>query len=136
MKFAVFVLLACLSVAFVSTANPPKITTWGQITTRTLGTKNVVVASSFLQVKTYKFTFPEVSDCWKMKKFFSLKHDDAYNIFYLETNQWIRLKRNIFSCAYAFCFLLRLGSKCLPNLRNPTFGLQITSGIHTNNYYY
>ncbi|XP_055306309.1 uncharacterized protein LOC129570644 [Sitodiplosis mosellana] len=59
MKFAVFVILACLSVALVNTANPPKITTWGQVTSRTLGTKNVVATSSILQIKTFKFTFPE-----------------------------------------------------------------------------
>ncbi|XP_055306310.1 uncharacterized protein LOC129570645 [Sitodiplosis mosellana] len=59
MKFAVFVILACLSVALGSIVNPLKITTWGRITSITLGTKNVVVTPSILRIKTFKFTFPE-----------------------------------------------------------------------------
>lgn len=58
MKLAVFFVLACLSVCCV---NSVTVNTWGRITNRTLGTKNVTVASSIFTVKNYTLTFPEVS---------------------------------------------------------------------------
>lgn len=57
MKFAVFVVLSCLCICL---ANSLTVTSWGNINARTLGTKNVVVKSSMMQVKTFKFTYPEV----------------------------------------------------------------------------
>lgn len=61
MKFAVFTILACLSVCYIDAANP-KITIWGQVesTSLTIGSRNVKVPS-FYPVKTYSFSFPEVS---------------------------------------------------------------------------
>ncbi|XP_055306312.1 uncharacterized protein LOC129570646 [Sitodiplosis mosellana] len=58
MKFAVFVILACLSVCYINAVNP-KIQTWGQITSRTLGTKNIVIPSSPYQSKNFTFYYPE-----------------------------------------------------------------------------
>lgn len=60
MKFAVFAIVLCLSVCCLDAKGPPRVTTWGQVSTRTLGTKNVIVASSMLQVKKYILSYPEV----------------------------------------------------------------------------
>lgn len=60
MKFAVFIVVACLSVCCINAANPT-ITTWIQVNSTTEITKNIVVPSSFLRVKSYTFSYPDVS---------------------------------------------------------------------------
>lgn len=58
MKFTIFLSLLCLGVCI---AAEPKVTLWGTETQNLIGSKKIKVDSSFLQVKEYTFTFPEVN---------------------------------------------------------------------------
>lgn len=59
MRFAVFLLVACLSVCYSAY---PKLTLWGQVTPRLLGTKGVIIPSSPpWESQNYTFTIPEVN---------------------------------------------------------------------------
>lgn len=88
MKFAVFLVL--LSVCLVSSV---KITNWGNVHGRTLGTENVVVKSSMLQVKTHQFTYPRVSwlrihcpnDAWLIHLHYYRARDDSSS---MEFSTW------------------------------------------------
>lgn len=57
MKFAVFLVLSCLCICL---GNSVRVTDWGNVNARTLGTENVIVKSSILQVKTYLLAYPKV----------------------------------------------------------------------------
>lgn len=93
MKFVVFVFLSCLAVCFASV----KVTNWGNVNARTMGTENVLVSSSFMQVKTHTFTYPKVS--W----FFWF-----YKISFLYWNHFSEVKRENIENFVSFCYILLL----------------------------
>lgn len=59
MKYtAVFVILSCLFASAICASE--RVTTWGNVNGKEVGSENVVVPSTILKVKTYEFTFPKV----------------------------------------------------------------------------
>lgn len=101
MKFEVLLVLACVSVCCVNSATNY---TWGRVTNRTLGTKNIVIPSTIFQVKNYTFTYPGVS--------------------------WIKFKINTFFFDYPvfliFRSILLIVYECIPHLWSHAHRLQIT----------
>lgn len=63
MKFAVFIAL-CLCICLANAGNQPKVSSWGKINGRVIGTENVVVTSSIWQVKTYHLNFSTPFQIW------------------------------------------------------------------------
>lgn len=57
MKFVVFLVLSCLC---IYGANAEKVTNWGKVLGRDMGSEYVVVSSSILEVITFDLTFPKV----------------------------------------------------------------------------
>lgn len=98
MKFSVFVVLSCLCIC-LNSAKSVTITNWGNVNGRTLGTENVVVESSFLQIKTYNVIYPKVFFTLRLKYYMWNRKLNIYK--YVECTLqsramwWIQRVRNI-----------------------------------------
>lgn len=129
MKFVVFLIFACLSVCY---SENPKLTLWGQVTPRILGTKSVEVPSSPpWESKNYTLFIPEVN----IKKLLSFQMNAFACFVYIFFTFHFFVCKSIF---FVFCvsnliandsFFFRLGTIILPNSRYPTLRFYVV--IHS-----
>lgn len=66
MKFIVFVAL-CLSICAISTGKNATETNWGNVYGRVITSNNIVVTSSFMQIKTHKLNYSSPLPVWGIK---------------------------------------------------------------------